>query len=89
MTDAGAQPPDIDGSDMLDEDPCRLAPNHDLRTERRWTCAARCRRDEHRRSWQELLSLYDDAEPCAALLVSVLLRDLESVHVTPMHEETP
>ena len=79
------EPPSVHGSDLLNQDAGGLAEQLDLGAERGRSCAARCRRDQHHRTWQELIGLDDHSIASAVLLVTGPAWQAELVNVTPQH----
>lgn len=89
MPDHITEASNIDSADLFDKEASRILLHFDLGPKRRRSSAARCRGDEDDRSRKEFVSLNDDAEAVAVLLVTDAFGKLESVDVTPEHAATP
>ena len=77
------KPPCVDGADLLNQDTGGLTKQLDLGAERCRLGAARRRRNQHNRAWQELVGLNDYAISSVLLLVTGPARQAELVDVTP------
>src|SRR5215470_9423393 len=73
------KPPGVDGTDLLNQDAGGLAEQVDPGAERCRLGAARRRRNQHNRAWQEFVGLNDYAIPSALLLVTGSARQAELV----------
>lgn len=88
-TDSASESLNIDGAELLDQDQRRHALDLDGRSKRCRPSAPRSRRDDHDGSGQKLVGLHHDPVTNPVLLVAGTLRDLEPVHLTPLHASTP
>ena len=69
MADRVAETAGVDGTGLLDEDPCRHLTDGDLGAERGRPGAARRRRHQNHRAGKQGVGLDDDAESPPLLLV--------------------
>jgi len=88
-TDAGSDSPDVDRTDVLDENPRALASHLRLRAKRRRPSTTRRRRYEDHRAGKELVGLNDDSESCTLLLGACALWNPEPMNITSAHARTP
>ncbi len=79
----------VDGADLLNQDPSRITRDLRLGSEGRRSSAARGRRHDYSRPWQKFVSLDDNAEAVAVLLLPSASGKAEPEDVTSAHEEFP